>query len=174
MECRAGFGVTEYWYALMIEVREIRPGEGHLILGPTREIAKTHWGGADAVKATGADFEKALFCDAPIVSAQVAFVDGVFAGSAFWHRSFSTNYGREVMYLEDIAVLPDFRRQGVAEALLKAVAKVAVAHGYPKVYWLMMHWNDGARKLYEGVGAHVEDGNCYCSLQGQALTDLAQ
>ena len=29
-----------------------------------------------------------------------------------------------------------------------------------------------ARKLYEGVGAHVEDGNCYCSLEGKALTDL--
>jgi ribosomal protein S18 acetylase RimI-like enzyme len=157
----------------MIEVRAIRPGEGHLIIGPTQQIAETHWGGADAVKATGADFEAAIFNDAPIVGAQVAFVDGVFAGSAFWHRSFSTNYGKEIMYLEDIAVLPDFRRLGVGEALMKSVAKVAVARGYPKVFWLMMHWNEGARKLYEGVGAFIEDGNCYCMLEGKALTDLA-
>ena len=157
----------------MIEVRAIQAGEGHLIIGPTLEIAKTHWGGADAVKATAQDFERALFCDAPIVGAQVAFVDGKFAGSAFWHRSFSTNKGKEVMYLEDIAVLPEFRRMGVGEALMKAVAKVAVARGYPKVYWLMMHWNEGARKLYQSVGAAIEDGNCYCMLEGKALMDLA-
>ena len=157
----------------MIEVRAIRPGEGHLIIAPTQEIAKTHWGGADAVKAKAEDFEAALFCHSPIVGAQLAFVNGVFAGSAFWHRSFSTNYGKEIMYLEDIAVLPDFRRMGVGEALMKAVARVAVERGYPKVFWLMMHWNEGARKLYEGVGAFVEDGNCYCMLEGKALKDLA-
>ena len=157
----------------MIEVRAVRPGEGQLIIGPTQEIAKTHWGGAYAVQATGGDLENALFCDAPIVGAQVAFVDGVFCGSAFWHRSFSTNPGREVMYLEDIAVLPGFRRLGVGEALMKAVAKVAVARCYPKVFWMMKAWNEGARKLYEGVGACVEDNNCYCWIEGEALTDLA-
>ena len=158
----------------MIEVRTIKPGEGELLLGPTREIAKTHWGGAEFVKAKGSNFEQAIFCEAPIVGAQLAFVDEVFAGSAFWHRSFSTNLGQEIMYLEDIAVLPEFRRLGVAEALLKAVVKVAVTRRYPKVYWLMMAWNVGARKLYERVGAEIEDGNCYCSLEGQALTDLAK
>jgi ribosomal protein S18 acetylase RimI-like enzyme len=157
----------------MIEIRAIRPGEGHLIIATAQEIAKTHWGGADAVRATGEDFERALFCDAPLVGAQVAFVDGAFAGAAFWHRSFSTNYGKEIMYLEDIAILPDFRRLGVGEALMKSVAKVAVERGYPKVFWLMMDWNEGARKLYEGVGAEIEDGNCYCMLEGKALLDLA-
>ncbi|MDE2446820.1 MAG: GNAT family N-acetyltransferase [Alphaproteobacteria bacterium] len=158
----------------MIELRPVRRGEGHLILGPTREIAETHWGGKDAVKATAQDFEDALFCANPIVGAQMAFCEGVFAGSAFWHRSFSTNYGKEIMYLEDIAVMPDFRRKGVGEALLKSVAQVAVSRGYPKVFWLMMQWNSNARKLYERVGAEVEDGNCYCSLTGQALADLAE
>lgn len=158
----------------MIEVRAIRPGEGHLIIGPAQEIAKTHWGGANAVIAKGEDFERALFCDSSIVGAEVAFVDGVFAGSAFWLRSFSTNFGREIMYLEDIAVMPDFRRLGVGEALMKAVAKVAVSRGYPKVYWLMMDWNKGAHKLYEKMGAEIEGGNCYCMLEGKALSDLAQ
>lgn len=145
-----------------------------MLIGPTQEIAKTHWGGVEAVKATGENFEKALFCDAPIVGAQLAFVDGVFAGSAFWHRSFSTNRGQEVMYLEDIAVLPDYRRMGVAQSLLKSVAKIAVARGYTKVYWLMMQWNTGARKLYESVGAEIEEGNCYCMLADKALADFAQ
>jgi ribosomal protein S18 acetylase RimI-like enzyme len=157
----------------MIEVRDIRPGEGHYILGPAREIAETHWGGRDAVKATAKDFEDALFCERPIVGAQVAFSGGVFAGSAFWHRSFSTNYGREIVYLEDIAVMPDFRRMGIGEALLASLAQMAVKRGYPKIFWLFMSWNTGARKLYEQVGGEIEENNCYCSLEGQALADLA-
>ena len=157
----------------MIEVRAILPGEGPLLLGPTREIAKTHWGSEAAAIAKPIDYENAIFCDHPIVGAQLAFVGGQFAGSAFWHRSFSTNLGQEIMYLEDIAVLPDYRRKGVAEALLKAIAKLAVKRGYPKIYWLMMGWNTGARKLYEGVGAEVENDNCYCSLEGSALIELA-
>ncbi len=156
----------------MIEIRAIRPGEGHIILESARELGKTHYWGP-TMSATAADYEAALFCDGPIIGALVAFVDGVPAGTALWHRSFSTSVGKEVMYLEDLVVMPDFRRQGVAEALMKVVAKAAVARGYQKIFWLMMDWNKGARSLYSKLGAEIEDGNCYCSLEKQALLDLA-
>lgn len=157
----------------MIEVRVIRPGEGYIILASAKELGKTHYWGP-TMTATAADYEAALFCDAPIIGGLVAFVDGVPAGSALWHRSFSTAIGQEVMYLEDLVVLPEFRRMGIADALMKLVAKTAVTHGYKKVFWLMMAWNEGARSLYSKLGAEIEDGNCYCSLEKQALLDLAQ
>lgn len=157
----------------MIEVRAIRPGEGHIILASAKELGKTHYWGP-TMTATASDYEAALFCDAPIIGALVALVDGVPAGSALWHRSFSTAIGQEVMYLEDLVVLPEFRRMGIADALMKLVAKTAVTHGYKKVFWLMMAWNEGARSLYSKLGAEIEDGNCYCSLEKQALLDLAQ
>ena len=156
----------------MIEIRTIRPGEGYIILESARELGKTHYWGP-TMSATAADYEVALFCNDPIIGALVAFVDGAPAGTAFWHRSFSTSIGKEVMYLEDLVVMPDFRRQGVAEALMKEVAKTAVARGYQKIFWLMMDWNKGARSLYSKLGAEIEDGNCYCSLEKQALLDLA-
>ncbi len=157
----------------MIEVRAIRQGEGHIILASAKELGKTHYWGP-TMTATASDYEAALFCDAPIIGALVALVDGVPAGSALWHRSFSTAIGQEVMYLEDLVVLPEFRRMGIADALMKLVAKTAVTHGYKKVFWLMMAWNEAARSLYSKLGAEIEDGNCYCSLEKQALLDLAQ
>ncbi len=77
------------------------------------------------------------------------------------------------MYLEDLSVLPAFRRRGVARALLKEVSRLAVERGYPSVYWLMMAWNDGARRLYDEVGAEIEEGTCVCRLYGAALERLA-
>ena len=157
----------------MIEVRPIRPGEGHILLATVKELGKTHaWG--PHMKSKAQDFEDALFCTHPIIGALGAFLDGVPAGTALWHRSFSSARGKEVMYLEDLVVLSDFRRRGVAQALMKELAKVAVSAGYPTIFWLMMEWNSGARSFYEKLGAEIESNNCYCVLGNQALVDLTK
>ena len=157
----------------MIEVRRIKPGEGFIIFASAQELGKTHAWGPD-MKSTAQDFEDALFCANPIIGALVAFVDGKPAGSALWHRSFSTARGKEVMYLEDLVVLPDFRRLGVAEALMKEVARVAVSLEYPSIYWLVMNSNSGAQKLYEKLGAEIENDICSCHLSGDQLLELAK
>jgi ribosomal protein S18 acetylase RimI-like enzyme len=100
-------------------------------------------------------------------------VDGEPAGSTIWHRSFSTNRGEEVMYLQDIAVLPQFRRMGVGKLLLLETCKLAVTKGYSKVYWLALDWNEGALSLYRSIGASVETGNSYCALEDDALRRFA-
>jgi GNAT superfamily N-acetyltransferase len=157
----------------MITVRNAVPGDGAFLLKTTTELALTHQG-PNGIPAKAHDFEAALFCASPIIGALVAEVDGTPAGTALWHRSFSTNLAREIMYLEDLVVLPEFRKRGVAKALLNEVAKVAVARGYPKIFWLAMEWNSNAIALYKSVGADVELANCYCSITGQALQDLAR
>jgi GNAT superfamily N-acetyltransferase len=160
-------------HAFVIEVRAIRPGEGELLLATTLELARSH-GWEETVVAKAEDFEFALFRPDPVIGAVMAFVDGIPAGTAVWHRSFSTNRGCEVMYLEDLSVLPAFRRRGVAQALMKEVAKVAVSKGYPSIYWMMMGWNESARKLYEKVGAEMENDNCFCRIYGEKLLELAK
>ncbi len=156
----------------MIVVRAAQVGDGVLLIRTTQELGASHGWGA-TMSAQPSDFERDMFCERPIIGALLAFVDGAFAGSAVWHRSYSTARGQEVMYLEDIVVLQEFRRLGVAEALLKQIAKLAVSRGYKKVFWLMMDWNSNARRLYKRAGAVIEAGNSYCSLHDQALLDLA-
>jgi ribosomal protein S18 acetylase RimI-like enzyme len=156
-----------------IQVRAIRPGEGAVLVEMVRELAQSH----DLMqhfKATPQLYEETLFQDNPVVGALIAEVGGVPAGCAIWHRSFSTFRGREVMYLEDLSVLPRFRRQGVGKALLRATARLAVARGYPSIYWIIMDWNDGARALYQEVGADMENGMTWCRLHGEKLEALAQ
>jgi GNAT superfamily N-acetyltransferase len=119
-------------------------------------------------------YEAAMFAEHPIVGTLLADVYGELAGCAVWHRSFSTFRGAEVMYLEDLSVLTQFRRRGVARALLKAVAALAIEKNYPSIYWLMMDWNREATTLYKSVGAEIEPGTSFCRIHGSALEALAR
>jgi ribosomal protein S18 acetylase RimI-like enzyme len=154
----------------MITVRPAQPGDGPALLRMTQELSKTHFPMKPGV--TAENYERALFRSDPIIGAFLALVDGQPAGSTIWHRSFSTNQGEEVMYLEDIAVLPEFRRMGLARLLMLETCKLAVAKGYSKVFWLAMEWNEGALSFYRSIGAEIEKANCYCFIDGDALVNF--
>lgn len=156
-----------------IVVRAARPGDGQALFDMMMALARSHGHEAE-VTAVPADFERVLADERAITGALLAEADGRPAGSALWHRSFSSFRGRDVLFLEDLAVLPEYRRKGVGQALLRAVARLAVEKNYPSVYWMMMDWNEAARGLYAAAGAEIDAQTCYCRLHGDALTRLAQ
>jgi len=157
----------------MIVVRAAQPGDGAVLHGMVRELA-LHHGEIEHFQSSPADFEAALFQPNAMIGALIAKFDENPAGCAIWHRSFSTFRGREVMYLEDLSVLPQFRRRGVARALLKETARLAVSMSYPAIGWMMMGWNAEGRALYESIGAEIEEGVNFCRLHGAALERLAR
>jgi GNAT superfamily N-acetyltransferase len=155
-----------------ISVRPARPGDGAALWTTTRALAEHH-DFLDGFVAKPEDYERDLFAPHPVIGALIAEDDGVLAGSALWHRSYSTNRGREIMYLEDVVVLPEHRRKGVAKALFKAVAQVALAQGYSKIYWMVLDWNEGAKTLYRALGAAIDPDHRLCTIDGDALKALA-
>ena len=58
-----------------------------------------------------------------------------------------------VCYLQDLFVLKEMRRQGVAKALIQAVYKAADTNGTPSVYWMTQEFNKKARTLYDQVAS---------------------
>ena len=81
----------------MIEVRAVRPGDGDALVSIARVLAESQRL-LEHFKADAQDLEAALFCAQPIIGGLLALVDNQVAGSAIWHRSFSTFSGRENMY----------------------------------------------------------------------------
>jgi GNAT superfamily N-acetyltransferase len=156
---------------MSILIREAVAGDGAALHAMVHELAVHHGHAADFVS-TPEDFARFLAGPNPVGGALIALWDEAPAGCAIWHRSFSTFRGRETMYLEDLAVLPHHRRRGIGYELLKAVARLARARGVPAVTWVMMDWNEDARRLYARAGVAFEPGTSICRLSGPALERL--
>lgn len=126
---------------------------------------------------TEADLHNGLFGDAPgkpsPASALIAEVEGTAVGTAIYFYNFSTFLMKPGIYLEDLFVLPDYRRRGIATALLKALANLAVEQGCGRLEWSVLDWNENAIALYKEMGAIMMDEWTGCRVTGKALENLA-
>jgi len=85
--------------------------------------------------------------------ALVARVDGQMLGITHYLFHAST-WSADVCYLQDLFVMEAARGQGVAQALIEQVARVARERGAPRWYWGTHHSNERARRLYDRVASH--------------------
>ena len=96
------------------------------------------------------------------------------AGFAMFFQTFSTFKGVPGMYLEDLYVMPQFRRHGLGTMLLKRLAQIAVERGYGRVEWSVLDWNAPAIGFYKSLGAAPMDEWTVFRLKGEPLRALAQ
>jgi len=122
---------------------------------------------------TQADLHKALFGDRAFVESFVAEVDGKVVASATYFYNFSTFLMKPGIYLEDLFVLPEYRRQGIATALLKHLANHALSQGCGRFEWSVLDWNVDAIAVYKKLGAVLMEDWTVCRVDGEALTALA-
>jgi GNAT superfamily N-acetyltransferase len=115
----------------------------------------------------------ALFDEPITLQAHVAEVDGEVAAMALWFLNFSTWDGVEGIFLEDLFVRQQFRRLGLARALLTALARECVDNGYTRLAWAVLNWNTDAIALYESVGAAPQSEWTTYRLSGPELAELA-
>jgi len=81
----------------------------------------------------------------------IAFREGNPAGTANCFYGFSTFYASKLINVHDLAVMPDYRGEGIGEALLKAVEEIAKEEKCCKIT-LEVREDNRARNLYERVG----------------------
>jgi ribosomal protein S18 acetylase RimI-like enzyme len=95
------------------------------------------------------------------------------AGFAVYFQTFSTFLGVPGMYLEDLYVIPRFRRHGLGRMLLTRLAQIAQERGYGRVEWSVLDWNELAIGFYKGLGAKPMDEWTVFRLTGESLRTLA-
>ena len=83
-------------------------------------------------------------------------VDNAPAGLA--HFIFHRNMLRHenTCYLQDLFVNPDFRRRGLARALIEAVSDRCAETGVHDMYWHTQRANTTARNLYDAVAIDTD------------------
>jgi GNAT superfamily N-acetyltransferase len=89
----------------------------------------------------------------PKFRAVIAEVDGKPAGYAVFFGFYSTFQGRAGLFLEDIYVRPSLRKQGIGQALLNYVARIAWEEDYFCMRWEVLDWNKPAIDFYKRLGA---------------------
>ena len=89
----------------------------------------------------------------------VAVTDGVICGyavTAVGHKSLSPyNNERYFYHVEEFGVDADYRRMGVATALVDYIKRDAKAKGLSRVELDVWEFNEGARAFYEAAGFKV-------------------
>src|SRR5215469_5935754 len=124
--------------------------------------------------ASEADLAEALFGARPAAEALIAWAGNEAAGFALFFHNFSTLLGRRGVWLEDLFVRPDFRRKGCAQALLRALAAIAVERNCGRFEWAVLDWNVKAIDFYRALGATVLPDWRIVRVVGPALAALAK
>ena len=125
------------------------------------------------VVATVTSVRESLFGAESVAEALIVELDGEPAAFAVYFHNFSTFMGRQGLYLEDLFVKPEFRRQGIGKRLLVHLAKIAVDRGCDRFDWLALNWNEPALHFYDELGAQKMDELRLFRMSGAALERLA-
>ena len=111
----------------------------------------------DAVEVTPAILQAQLASPRPPFECLLAEDGPTPLGFALFVHNYSTWRGRPGIWLEDLFVPPRHRRGGVATALLRRVAAVAVERDCARFEWAVLDWNEPARHFYQSLGAVALD-----------------
>jgi len=127
----------------------------------------------NAVVATEEGLIRDGFGPRPFFECLIADYDNVPAGFALYFFNYSTWVGMPGIYVEDLFVLPEFRRLGIGRALLKRVAAIALENGCQRLQWQVLDWNTPAIDFYRTIGGEFMDEWRTVRLNGAALKRLA-
>jgi GNAT superfamily N-acetyltransferase len=156
---------------MTIRIDPATPADVPMILTLIRELAEferlLH-----EVTATTAQVHEGLF--GPRASAEVAMarIGDEVAGFALYFHNFSTFLAKPGIYLEDLYVRQQFRGQGCGEALLKHLARTALARGCGRLEWSVLDWNQRAIDFYKSLGAAPMNEWTTYRVTGDALRTL--
>ena len=154
------------------EIRPAQPGDVpaiHGMIGALAEFERL----AHLFVATEADLADMLFGPRPAAEVLIACKSGTPVAFALFFHNFSTFLGRRGLWLEDLFVQPAYRRQGCAQALLRALAEIARDRGCGRFEWAVLDWNASAIEFYQSLGATVLPDWRITRVMGPALEALA-
>ena len=127
----------------------------------------------DQVETTPESLEYSLFGSRPEAECLVAEDNGLLVGYALFFTTYSSFKSKSGLWLEDVYVKPEYRKQGIGKAFLKEGAQIASDRGYARFEWCVLDWNTDAIAVYEKAGATVLPDWRIVRTEGDSLRHLA-
>ena len=104
----------------------------------------------------------------------IAELNGVASGFCCFFHNFSTWQGKPGIWIEDIFVLPEYRKQGLGLSLFKEVAKICQERGCVRLEWSCLTWNEPALEFYKKLGAKQMNEWVQHRLEAKGIKELAE
>lgn len=128
---------------------------------------------ADKVVLQEVDLHRHLFGPRPYAEVLLAEDAGIVVGFALFFHNYSTFRAKPGLYLEDLFVIPEARGKGYGKALLRELARLAVARDCARVEWSVLNWNEPSIQFYQALGAIPMNEWSVYRLTDDALVKLA-
>jgi GNAT superfamily N-acetyltransferase len=125
-----------------------------------------------AVTGNALALKEHLFGSHRYIEAILAEFSGQAVGFALFFHNYSTFLTKPGIYIEDLFVLPEYRRQGIGKALLTKVAQIAVERNCGRLEWSVLDWNESAQAFYRSMGASILDDWRICRVTEDTLNKL--
>lgn len=136
-----------------------------------------------AIKATEDDLLESIDFDEPHTSAHRPFrhakvllveaPDGELAGMATYFFTFTAWLAKPGIILEDLYVVPEYRRRQYARLLLQELAKEGNRLGCERIEWMCFKENHRALRFYNSIGAKQMDTIAWMRMDKEAMLKLA-
>ncbi|MDO9186833.1 MAG: GNAT family N-acetyltransferase [Bacteroidia bacterium] len=152
---------------MTISVRKGVKSDLSAALGLIKELA-LYENAPDEVIVTTEDMERDGFGEDPVFYFFVAEVEGEIVGISLYYVKYSTWKGK-CIFLEDIIVTEQYRKQGVGKKLFDEVVKVSKEKNVQRLEWQVLEWNEPAIRFYEKINSNLDKEWINCKLTKEQI-----
>ena len=138
-----------------MQIRPATAADSELLFGLILELASYEKLG-DQVNGDAEVLRRSLF-EQGAAEALLVEDEGEAIGYAIFFTTFSTFECRSGIWLEDVYVRPQHRRDGIGRAVMEHLAALALERGHVRLEWCALDWNEPALRFYEKLGARGLD-----------------
>lgn len=154
------------------QIKTAKPTDVSAIIELIREFAAFE-NLSDFCEVTEENLRDAMFGEDPCVEGLIAFADENLIGYALFYANFASFRGQRGLYLEDLYVKPNNRRNKIGEAFLKKLARIAKERTCKRIDFLVLDWNESAIKFYKKLGAKTDAEERHFKFVDEAFEKLS-
>ncbi len=93
------------------------------------------------------------------VNAVIAECNGKAVGMMLYYFfRIATFSGKRVLYIEDIFIDENMRRNGIGNMFFDKAKEIAAKENCSRLEWKCLEWNKNAIAFYEKIGGKISDG----------------
>ncbi|MEO1653492.1 MAG: GNAT family N-acetyltransferase [Bacteroidota bacterium] len=137
-----------------VQIREGKREDVPQVMGLIHALAE-YEKASEEVLNTAEQLAEDGFGPNPLYGLYVAEAQDRIVGMALFFYRYSTWKGK-TLYLEDLYVQPQYRKQKIGKALLDVLVERARQENCQRLHWQVLDWNESAIQFYKSLGSTLD------------------